>query len=41
MSRWMGVSRSRDEPAAGVGGVQVGEGGQYGAGGGDRVAVLG
>ena len=30
-----------DEAAAGVGGVQVGEGGQHGAGGGDGVAVFG
>ena len=30
-----------DEPAGGVGGVQVGEGGEYGAGGGDGVAVFG
>ena len=29
------------ESAAGVGGVQVGEGGQHGAGGGDGVAVFG
>ena len=30
-----------DESAGGVGGVQVGEGGQYGTGGGDGVAVFG
>ena len=30
-----------DEPGAGVGGVQVGEGGEHGAGGGHGVAVFG
>ena len=42
MSRWTGGEPVEDESAAaGVGGVQVGEGGQQGARGGDRVASFG